>query len=325
MTIQSDLGLAPNTVEAYGRALEDYLVFTAQRMIVLETAGREHIAAYVRDLGSRPHPHRKNVVVIDSGLGLANATLQQRLTAVRLFYDYLMEEGVRQANPVGRGRYTPGRGFGGTRGLLPRYRKLPWIPNDEQWRAMVNAARSQSLRNRVMFAMAYDAGLRREELCLLETGDIDPAHRTLSIRAETTKNRQGRIVPYSGAASTLYAQYLSHRRELSRDRGRIFISESRRNRGQPISIWTWSKVVAEVARGAKVPQFTTHTFRHLCLTDLARAGWDIRQIATFAGHRSLQTTLLYIHLGGHELADKVEKGMAEIHAWRVNMLAEVLH
>jgi site-specific recombinase XerD len=38
----------------------------------------------------------------------ANATLQQRLVAVRLFYDYLVEEGVRESNPVGRGRYTAG-------------------------------------------------------------------------------------------------------------------------------------------------------------------------------------------------------------------------
>jgi integrase/recombinase XerD len=79
-----------------------------------------------------------------------------------------------------------------------------------------------------------------------------------------------------------------------------------------------------VARSANVLQFTTHTLRHLCLTDLARSNWDIRQIATFAGHRSLQTTLLYIHLSGRELVEKVAKAMDEIHAWRVKTLAEVL-
>jgi integrase/recombinase XerD len=66
-----------------------------------------------------------------------------------------------------------------------------------------------------------------------------------------------------------------------------------------------------------------HT-RHLCLTDLARANWDVQEIATFAGHRSIQTTLLYIHLSGRELASKLAKGMAEIHAWRTRMLKEVL-
>jgi hypothetical protein len=44
--------------------------------------------------------------------GLSNATLQQRLTAVRLFFDFLIEEGQRADHPVGRGRYTPGKAFG---------------------------------------------------------------------------------------------------------------------------------------------------------------------------------------------------------------------
>jgi integrase/recombinase XerD len=324
LTIQANLGLATNTLEAYGRALEDYLAFSAHWSVTPETTNREHVAAYVRDLASRPHPRGKNIVVINSAVGLSNATLQQRLTAVRLFYDYLMEEGVRRTNPVGRGRYTPGWGFGGTRGLVPRFRRLPWIPSDEQWRAILNAARSHGLRDRLMFAMAYDAGLRREELCSLESADIDPAHRVLRIRAETTKNRQERMVPYSEVAGELYARYLRHRREFCKDRGRLFVSESRRNRGRPISIWTWSKVVADVAHCANVLQFTTHTLRHLCLTDLARSNWDIRQIATFAGHRCLQTTLLYIHLSGQELVEKVAKGMDEIHAWRIRKLAEVL-
>jgi hypothetical protein len=73
-------------------------------------------------------------VSIDSGSGLANATIQQRLVPVRLFYDHLMEEGLRESNPVGRGRYTPGRKRAGyQRGLVPRLTKLPWIPTEQQW------------------------------------------------------------------------------------------------------------------------------------------------------------------------------------------------
>ncbi len=119
LTMQFNLGLAPNTIEAYGRALEEYLAFASSRSIEVESATREHIASYVRELLDRPSPRGPNVRALDSGAGLANATLQQRLTAVRLFYDYLVEEGLRSDNPVGRGRYTPGKGFGGERGLLP--------------------------------------------------------------------------------------------------------------------------------------------------------------------------------------------------------------
>jgi integrase/recombinase XerD len=149
---------------------------------------------------------------------LANATLQQRLVAVRLFYDYLVEEGLRDLNPVGRGRYTAGKSFGGhrERGLLPRFRTLPWIPTDEQWRELLAVARSEPIRNRLMLALAYDAGLRREELCLVRSDDFDPAHRTVRIRAETTKGGRERIVPYSASTGALLRAYLGHRRALAR-------------------------------------------------------------------------------------------------------------
>jgi hypothetical protein len=76
------------------------------------------------------------------------ATLQQRITALRLFYDHLIEDGIRTDNPVGRGRYTPGKGFGGQRdrSLIPRIKKLPWIPNDQQWKAVIAAAASDKAR-----------------------------------------------------------------------------------------------------------------------------------------------------------------------------------
>jgi integrase/recombinase XerD len=83
-------------------------------------------------------------------------------------------------------------------------------------------------------------------------------------------------------------------------------------------------VIARVSREGKVPQFTPHTLRHLCLTDLARANWDIHEIATFAGHRNIQTTMLYIHLSGRDLAKKLARGMAEIHAVRAASMNEVL-
>jgi integrase/recombinase XerD len=323
LTIQANLQLAPNTVAAYGRALEDYLAFCARSRVEVDGATREQLAAYVRDLTRRPNPRGATLRRIDSKAGLANATLRQRLTAVRLYYDYLIEEGLRDLNPVGRGRYTAGKGFGGQRerGLIPSYRRLPWLPTDDEWQSVVAAARSEPLRNRLMLALAYDAGLRREELCALQTADLDPACRLLRIRAETTKNRQGRVVPYSEAAGGLYAAYLRHRRTLSRARGALFLSESRRNPARPITIWTWSKVVQGIASRAGLPRLTTHTMRHLCLTDLARAGWDIHEIAAFAGHRSTETTLLYIHLSGRDLAVKFARGMAAIHDRRAALTA----
>ena len=248
---------------------------------------------------------------------------------MRLFFDFLIEKGLRADNPVGRGRYTPSKGFvspggGRLRGLVPRHHKLPWIPNDEQWQALLQALQTEPLRNRAMFALGYDAALRREELCLLEIADFDFAHLLLTVRAETTKSRRTRVVPFSATTSLLLGEYLRLRRSLTTARGPVFLSVSPRNKGQPITIWTWSKVAARIADTSAVTDFSTHTLRHLCLTDLARSGWDIHEIATFAGHRSLETTKDYIHLSGRDLAEKLQKGMAQVHAWRIAQMTEPL-
>src|SRR5207247_9301333 len=137
--------------------------------------------------------------------------------------------GRRARCPVGPGRSAPGRAVGGhrERGLIPRFTKLPWIPTDEEWHQILSATRPASLRTRLMLALAYDAGLRREELCSLRTDDLDPAYRTVRVRAETTKNRRARVVPYSAPTGTLLQAYLTHRRQLSPARGLLFLSESR--------------------------------------------------------------------------------------------------
>ena len=326
LTIRANLQLARNTIEAYGRALEEYLAFTQQHLVVADLADREHISRYVRHLAERPNPRGAAVRVLDSGTGLANATMQLKLTAVRLYYDYLTEIDARPDNPVGRGRYTRGGGFGGerARGLIPRYEPLPWIPSDAEYRRILEAARREPLRNQFMLTLAYNCALRREELCALTMADVQLDPRGVRVRAEVTKGRRERFVVYSDVVDPFYAAYLRHRRALSRATGPLFLSESRRNFGQPLSIWSWSKIVARLADRAGLPQFSTHTLRHLRLTDLARAGWDLHEIATFAGHRSTETTLRYIHRSGRDLAPKVARGMAQIHAWRTALTAEVL-
>src|SRR5262249_51406910 len=156
-----------------------------------------------------------------------------------------------------------------SRSLVPRMVKLPWIPSEAEWLRLLAEFAREPIRNRVMLALAYDAALRREELCSLRTDDFDPAHRMLRVRAETTKTRCERVVRYSAASGVLLVEYLRHRGVLSSARGPLFLSESHRNHAQPLSLWTWSKVVRRIALAAGVARFSTHTTRHLCLTDLA--------------------------------------------------------
>ena len=313
----ADLGLAPNTIEAYGRGVEQYLFFSRSKGVAPDKAKRDHIAAYVRFASSK-----KPRAGGDETELAANATLQQRITALRLYFDFLVQEQSIEVNPVGRGHYVPGASVGGMkhRGLIPRHRKLPWIPRESEWAALLPLVKAKSIRHRLMFCLAYDSALRREELCSLRTEDFDPARCLLNIRAEITKNKTQRVVPYSMTSSRLFQEYLCDRRALGSSRGPLFLSTSNRNFGKPLSIWSWSKEICDLADESKVNQLSTHTFRHLRLTDLARSGWDVHEIAKFAGHRSIQTTLLYIHLSGVELSAKVAHTIAELTSTRLALL-----
>jgi hypothetical protein len=111
------------------------------------------------------------------------------------------------------------------------------------------------------------------------------------------------VVPYSAPTGALLSGYLAHRATISRARGQLFLSESRRNYGQPLSLWTWSKVIRRVALTDRGPAAVST--RHLCLTGLARMGWELHAIATFAGHRHTDSTMTYIHLSGRDLAEKL--------------------
>lgn len=308
--------LSANTVRAYGNALEDFLLFCANLGIDPIKAGRDHILLYIRDLSERPVPSGYKKRRVQGTTGYALSSQKQRLTAIRLFFDFLVEENVRDTNPVGRGRYVQGSSARGKRGLIPTVSHLPWIPTDDEWRHLLDIASGKSIRTRFMLALGYDTALRREELCSLQIRDIDPAFRTIHVRAETTKGKRGRVVIYSPVTDDLFHRYLAHRRTISREDGALFLSESPRNYGQALSFETWGKEVRKLRDLAGIPNFTPHTLRHLCLTDLARSGWDLHEIATFAGHRSIQSTLVYIHLSGRDIASKLQKGMDEIHAWR---------
>ncbi len=103
LTLQSRRGLAPNTLDAYSRALERYLEFLKRSSMASATVIRGDVGLYLAGFHA----------------SLSNATVQQMLTVVRLFHAYLMEEGVRSNNPVTQ--------TSGGHGMVARHHKLPWI------------------------------------------------------------------------------------------------------------------------------------------------------------------------------------------------------
>jgi integrase/recombinase XerD len=169
----ANIGRAPNTVTAYGRAVEDHLRFCGLAGADPLTSRSDLVAAWIGDLRERPNLQAANLMHLDSGCGLANATIQQYVIAVRSFYEFLVEDGLRELNPVRRGQ--SGRRGRPRQGLVRRVEQAPWIPNVDDWAKILRAALAEPLRNRLMVALAYDGTLRREELVLLEPGGCSPS------------------------------------------------------------------------------------------------------------------------------------------------------
>ena len=282
LKLLSNLGRAQATLSAYRSALHHYFAFCCQHRIEPQKARFEDLAAYISpQLPGMPFP-------------AASATLQLRLSAIRLWYDFLMYLDLCTVNPLPRSG-APGM-LGSGRGLVPRVVKLPRIPEDTQW---------QSFLFRLMLALTYYGALRRSEVTSLSIEDFDFAHRLIRIRAETTKSRRERMVCYSQAVTPVLAAHLMQMKQAGFVRGALFRSESDRNQGAPLSFWTWSKTVRKWALESGLPDISTHTFRHLRLTHLARAGWKLHELATYAGHRDPATTQIYIHLSGRDLAARM--------------------
>jgi len=327
LEIQAMLGLSKNTIHAYGRGANDYLAFCQRTARPFIEATKADIVAYIDDMTQRPNSRGDNIRYLHSGAGLANSTMQQRLTVVRLLYDYLIEERIRrnQCNPVGKGKFTPGRAFAGKRerGMLRHYERMPWIPGDDEWDRILESARAEPLRNRLMLLLAYDGALRRSELVALQVRDLSVPHQQITIRPEIAKNGRGRVIMYGDVARDLLRQYLEERADQEISGGLLFRSQSDRNRAQGMTAASWDKVVDRIAKRAGLHhRFTTHTPRHLRLTDLARTGMDLHAIAQYAGHSHLETTRIYIKLSGRETAERVRLCMQDLDR-RLERLKEV--
>ncbi|HKM69734.1 MAG TPA: tyrosine-type recombinase/integrase [Stellaceae bacterium] len=290
-------GLSRNTLIAYGRAIESLIEFAGPLDELRVDAGLVHrFLAFLRSVKVQAHGRE--------AAALSPSTVRQRMVGLRAYADQLVDAGRLDHNPVARGsvgRTRHGHVVAVRRGLVPVASRLPRLPSDDEWTRLVAALQSRPPRDKLMFMLAYDGALRRAELVTLRLDDFDFSTRQITIRPECSKNGYGRTVLYSPATGQVLATYLADRRRLHVGKPFVFLSASPRNRSEPIGGFTWGLLATALAREAGVSGFSTHTLRHLRLTDLARAGLDITEIATFAGHRSTESTLLYIHLSGRDL------------------------
>lgn len=313
----------PKTVDAYARNLEDLIsTFAEFGVLDLIEASPDDIETYIDRLHQRTPAKPRNKTTSSPGEGLSPNTIQQRIVTARLFYDFCIYRGYRQnkMNPIPRGN----PGYGDTppqRGIVSHTKRLPWIPSDTEWEMLVtHIMRHESVRNQVMILLAYEGALRREELVSLRVDDFDWATGYVTIRPETSKSGYQRTVMFSRATGELLKRYLWNERANihtafgGEKNGPLFLSESNRNAGRPITLGSFNDVIEQVRTAVTLPQLTTHTFRHLRCTVLKRCGIDLQDIALYAGHKTVATTQIYIHMAPSELSKRIREATTSFDA-----------
>jgi integrase/recombinase XerD len=276
---QAERDAATNTRLGYGRDLIDFARWLARRGDALDSADRAAVEAYLTACAAE---------------GLSPATRARRLSAIRQFYRFAVEEGWRADHPALR--------IGGP----ARARRLPDTLTEAEVTAMLEAAPrtgrtpADRLRNRALLELAYATGMRVTELVSLPVAAVrgDPA--MILVRGKGGKER---LVPLSRAAKAAVQSWLAHRdagEAAARAQGRPtsrFLFPGRGAAGH-VTRQQAHATVKDIAIAAALDpaRVTPHTLRHAFATHLLAHGADLRVIQTLLGHADLSTTEIYTHV-----------------------------
>ncbi len=241
----------------------------------------------------------------DAAAGVSTSTVARRLSIVSGFFAYLQARGDIEANPVPRGlpsrreRNRPGQGVPLTR----RTRRLPRILTPEEVDQLNAALRTH--RDRAMVAAMVFGGLRRCEVLGLRLEDLRVAERRVFIA--DGKGGHQRLVPVSSRFFAAVAAYLDTERPAGADTDRVFVVLKGPTRGRPVSVRGLDEVLAGARRRAGLGHATCHELRHTCLTRLREAGMALEAVQAQAGHASIESTRIYLHLADDWLAAQYRK------------------
>ena len=242
--------------------------------------------------------------------GVSAATVRRRLSIVSGFFAFLQARGDVTANPVPRGlptrreRSRPGQGVP----LVRCVRRLPRILAPAEVDALMAALRTH--RDRAMVAAMVLGGLRRCEVLGLRLSDLGVAERRVFI-VEGKGGRQ-RLIPVSGRFFAAVAAYLDGERPPGSDR--VFVVLKGPHRGQPLTAKGMDVVLAAARRRAGLGHATCHELRHTSLTRLREAGMALEAVQAQAGHASIESTRIYLHLADDWLAAQYRKAAEVIDA-----------
>lgn len=263
--------LSSNTVESYGRDLQDFFRFCHD---LPNAMARDNIIAYLEDLRSQSR---------------SSATIARRLAALKAFYRYQVREEHSEDDPTE---------FLSSPKLQ---RKLPDVLTVAEVTRLVESpdtAKAPGLRDRAMLEVLYATGIRVSELCHLGVNDWWPDPPRIRCLGKGSKER---YVPLGDLAIRWLAEYVERERpKLVRrqDCGMLFLN----HRGEVLTrqgFWKLLKKYAIVA-GITKP-ITPHTIRHSFATHLLENGADLRAVQEMLGHQDISTTQIYTHVSANRL------------------------
>ncbi|HTR68735.1 MAG TPA: tyrosine-type recombinase/integrase [Mycobacteriales bacterium] len=249
----------------------------------------------------RPRGDANVVRLVDGRPGLSSQTIKRRLSSVSGLFSWLLILGEVDANPVPRGLSTRRvRGPGSTVPLVRAPRTLPRVLEPGEVDALLGALRRW--RDRAMVEAMVLGGLRRCEVLGLRTQDLRPAEGRVFIA--DGKGGHQRLVPISKRFFRSLGHYLGGERPEDAGTEFVFVALKGPTRGRPLTADGLDEIVRAAKVRAKLNHATCHELRHTCLTRLREAGMALEAIQAQAGHRSIESTRLYLHLSNEWLASE---------------------
>lgn len=165
---------------------------------------------------------------------------------------------------------------------------MPYVPSQKETWQFISTM--PDLKQRTMIALMYSSGLRIGEVCHLRYEDID--RKNMRIHICRSKARQDRFAILSHTALNLLTEYWF---AYGRPMGWLFPKQS--GRDAPIDTFFLSRHIHAHERRIGWPErLTCHSFRHAFGTHLYENGTDLLTIKALLGHKSINSTTLYVHL-----------------------------
>ena len=245
-----------------------------------------------------------NQMLYDAGAAVATMDIKRK--AVKKFLDYLEEfEDSEHAGKLLRSL---------KRLHAPRDREPPRKPfslTEEQVAKMLEAAGARlgtGPRDRAIVHLLWATGMRRAELGNLLLDDLDITARlaTATGKGSNGKGSKTRTVVYDALCKADLVKWLELRLywRVRTDEQHVFVSA----KGGPLNLAYICELIRTVAQEAGLrKEVWTHLFRHSRITALLNKGMALQDVATFAGHTKIQTTLGYFHQSPGQLKKEYDK------------------